>query len=119
MNRSRLVFLSLLIASVGCSKGNPNAPAEVSGKVTFKNTPVTAGTVTFYAPDNKGVYPITIKPDGTYSQVDLPIGEMTITVETESINPDKKKGAQTSSSGQKASMSPAPKGSGGGGASEG
>jgi hypothetical protein len=44
---------------------------------------------------------------------------MTITVETESINPDKKKGAQTSSSGQKASMSPAPKGSGGGGASEG
>jgi hypothetical protein len=92
MTKSRTLLLPLfLVIASGCNKGNPNAPAELHGTVTYKGSPVTAGYVTFYAPNDSGVYSIPIKPDGTYSQTDVPAGDMTITVETESANPNKKK----------------------------
>jgi hypothetical protein len=49
--------------------------------------------------------PIALAPDGTYSATDLPIGDAVVTVETESINPEKKKMAY---GGGRGGMSPAP-----------
>jgi hypothetical protein len=74
----------LLGLVVGCgSTVNPNAPAKVKGTVTYKNAPVTGGNLIFH---KEGTYPVVIMPDGTYQGVDLPVGETTITVETESLN---------------------------------
>jgi hypothetical protein len=118
MMKSRILLLPLfLILAAGCNKGNPNAPAEVYGTVTYKGSPVTAGYVTFYAPNDSGVYNINIKPDGTFSQTDVPVGEMTITVETESANPNKKKPSDYGGGrGGAITVSPKPGNAGGGSA---
>jgi hypothetical protein len=80
-----------LVLAFGCSKKNPNAPSSVSGKVTYKGAPVPAGTITFSSP--KGAkYPSALAPDGTYTAVDLPSGDMGVTVETESVKGKKATG---------------------------
>jgi hypothetical protein len=70
--------LCLALAGVtGCKKSR----ATVTGKVTFNGTPITAGTVGFYASANTiGSGPI--NPDGTYTVPDAPVGEVTVTVTT-------------------------------------
>jgi hypothetical protein len=77
------------VSIIGCSSGNPNAPASVSGKVTYKGTTVTAGTISFYTTES-GVYTTGINADGSYEAVDIPVGPVEISIETESANPDKK-----------------------------
>jgi len=80
--------LALLLA-VGCGPNNPNAPASFSGKVIYKNAPVRGGTVTFHT--QKGAaYNGAIDAEGNYVAREIPTGEMTVTIETESINPNKK-----------------------------
>jgi hypothetical protein len=92
--RLALMFLAVFVVVLGCGqKRNPNAPANVSGKVTYKGSPVKGGNVTFY-PANGGVYAFTIRPNGTYSATDMPDGEMAVTINTESLNPAKKEKAQ-------------------------
>jgi len=77
--------------TLGCQeKGNPNAPAKVLGKVTYKGELVTIGTLTFYGADGS-INSCSINPDGTYIGTDFPIGEMTITIDNEFANPDRKK----------------------------
>ena len=73
-----------LLAGCGAAV-NPNAPATVSGKVTYKGTLLTAGNLAFHTGDS--MYPASIGSDGAYLGRDFPIGEMTVTVETESLNP--------------------------------
>ena len=105
--RLLLVLPFFLVLVLGCgSKGNPNAPAKVHGKVTYKGAPVTAGTIQFL-PKAAGTYTASIMPDATYSATDLPTGEMTVTVDTESANPNKK---QPSYGGKKQMMGPIPQG---------
>lgn len=77
---------ALLAALCGC--GGSNA-GSVHGKVTFDGQPVTGGTLVFYS--ETGSYSAGIRPDGTYSITDMPAGEMTVTVETESVNPKNQK----------------------------
>lgn len=72
---------------LGCAK-NKLAPARVSGSLTYKNKPIKAGSMHFHTPDGVA-YPATISQDGTYSAADLPEGELVVTVETESINPNR------------------------------
>jgi hypothetical protein len=101
--------LALLITSLGCSPSNPDAPCRVEGKVTYNNNPVTGGTVCFHAAD--GVpYNFPIFANGAYN-AELKEGTYTVTVETESLNPNKKednraatgaRGAYGSGSGGKA-----------------
>jgi len=79
-----------LVVVFGCEKGNPNAPATVSGKVTYKGNPVTAGVVTFNPKKEGPVSSAPLKEDGTYNMTEAPAGEFTVTVETESANPDRK-----------------------------
>ncbi len=91
MSGSRLVAVLTLFAIValGCGDRNPSAPAFVSGSVKYKGEVLKAGTVQFHS--DMGVYPAPINSDGTYVNRDVPVGELVVTVETESVNPDKKK----------------------------
>jgi len=89
-SRLVLIFLVAFVVLLGCGqKRNPNAPANVTGKVTYKGSPVKGGNLTFH-PSGGGVYSFTIRPDGTYSATDMPDGEMAVTINTESLNPAKK-----------------------------
>jgi hypothetical protein len=96
--RLLLVWPLLAAIALGCGKGSPQAPAKVSGSIKYKNAPVTGGTITFYAKAG-GVYNATISPEGTYTIGDLPVGDMEVSVETESINPKKKKPEYTGGTG--------------------
>jgi len=91
MSSRRLLVLltSFAVVALGCGDKNPNAPAVVSGSVKYKGEVLKAGTVTFHS--DKGVYPAPINSDGTFINRDVPVGECVITVETESLNPNKKK----------------------------
>jgi hypothetical protein len=83
IDRLMRIFPLFLVLAFGCGSNNPNAPASVSGEVTYKGSPVRGGTVTFHSQD-AGSYKVMIHPDGTYSGTDLPAGEMLATIETES-----------------------------------
>ena len=52
---------ALLLAAGGCGKGT----GSVSGKVTYKGTPVTSGAVTFHG-EGGWVQSAWISPDGTF-----------------------------------------------------
>jgi hypothetical protein len=94
-----------LVAVFGCGSPIANS-AAVSGKVTYQNAPVSGGTITF-KPEKEGpLYPRPLNADGTYSLTDIPPGDYVVTVETESINPDRKK--QTYRTGQAPPIGPTP-----------
>jgi ABC-type oligopeptide transport system substrate-binding subunit len=79
-----LSLSALLVAGCGPSKKK----TELTGKVTYKNAPVTGGTITFYS--DEGNFSTGITPEGTYTIAQLPNAQLTVTIETESINPSKK-----------------------------
>jgi hypothetical protein len=75
-----LLVAGLCLGLAGLS-GCARQRATVTGKITFNNQALTAGTVSFVAAPNvlgTGV----IKPDGTYTVADAPVGEVTVTVDT-------------------------------------
>jgi hypothetical protein len=76
-------MLTLLLFS-GCGFG-AGPRARVKGKVTFSNKSLTAGTITFFGADKRSGTS-QIKSDGSYEIPDAPVGEVTITVETPSVN---------------------------------
>jgi hypothetical protein len=75
-----------LVLAVGC-RTSPN-PGKVSGKVTYKGQPVKGGDIAFHS--DAGTYRGTLSQEGTYEIVDMPVGAMTVTVDTDFLNPDKK-----------------------------
>jgi hypothetical protein len=80
--------LTVLLVSVGCQTGNPEAPSRVQGKVTYNNAPVSGGFLFFHPADSAPVS-IPIFANGTYS-AELKEGTYTVTVDTESLNPAKR-----------------------------
>jgi hypothetical protein len=94
---------------VGCKKTNPNAPVEVTGKVTYNGKDVTGGIIKFHSDQIGGVNQASIHPDGTYTVTDLPTGKYVVTVETESINPNKKMPTYGGERDKGGGMSPVPK----------
>ncbi|HBI43626.1 MAG TPA: hypothetical protein DDY78_12370 [Planctomycetales bacterium] len=97
-----LVLPLCLVVVYGCEKANPNAAASVTGKVTYKGQPVTGGMLMFNPKTEAGgvVSPASLNPDGTYSLTEAPSGDFTVTVDTESLNPDKKAQAYPGSGGK-------------------
>lgn len=91
MHLARFALLALLTFTLvsGCGPKNRTAPARVNGTVRYKGETVPGGNITFHSKD-KGSYNSSIGRDGSYSVVDVPDGEMVVTVETESINPNRK-----------------------------
>ncbi len=84
-HRAALLLLVAPLFALGCSgeAKNPNAPATVTGEVTYKGEKLGGGTITFS--NEKGEYPAPIRADGTYTATDLPTGEMSVSFETESV----------------------------------
>jgi len=81
----RLVALALAfaVALSGCGKGAKKA--EVSGKVTIDNRPVTSGTVTFISSDGKRTAVAQLDAQGEYNMPDAPVGPVKITVEAKNF----------------------------------
>lgn len=81
-----VLFLGLL---VGCNSSSPHAPAKVSGQVKYKGEVLKGGSIAFHV--EKGpTYSSSIGQDGTYEVIDLPEGNLVVTVETESVNTNAK-----------------------------
>jgi hypothetical protein len=73
-----------LVFLVGC--GKTKKESSISGKVTYGDKPVTGGSIQLHPVEGKGQpFLITIAKDGTFSAKGAPVGEMKVTVETESI----------------------------------
>lgn len=85
----RVVLAGFLIVALtfqtGCGRGKQKT-TSISGKVTYKDQPVSGGTVTFHPLDTKDK-PVSMPlgSDGTYQVNAPPLGEMKVTVETESV----------------------------------
>jgi hypothetical protein len=69
--------LFLALAPLGCGRG----VTEVSGKVRFKDQPLSSGSVTFVSQDGKSSSSA-IAEDGSYWIDDAPIGPVKIAVES-------------------------------------
>jgi hypothetical protein len=108
-------MLLLLVAGCGGSSGNT---ANVSGKVTIDGAPVTGGSMQFTAKDGP-TFHVQINDDGTYAQSELQPGDYVVTVETESLNPNKKHAVYGGAQGAKMTnqASPMPPGVAGAGPS--
>jgi hypothetical protein len=79
------LFLFALATTEGCSKKNPDPViGSLSGKVKVKGEPLTGGQLIFKGKDGKGTANLTINSDGTYRGT-LPLGEMLVAVDTESV----------------------------------
>ncbi len=91
------LFTGLLILAAGCGSGDKKS--HLAGVITYKNAPVTGGNINL-SNDAGGSYSCPIQIDGNYSITDIPPGTYAVTVETETVNPDRK--TATYGNGQKA-----------------
>jgi hypothetical protein len=89
----RLVPLAALVGLAllaGCGPGNENT---LTGKVTLNgNEPLPGGRISLRPEggEKSGAnYAGDIKQDGTFTIMNVPAGAMVVTIETESINPEK------------------------------
>jgi hypothetical protein len=71
----RPAVMLLILAAAGC--GPPTA--TVTGKVTLKGAPVTAGAVTFHG-ENKFVQSAVIDANGAYNISNAPVGPVKVSV---------------------------------------
>jgi hypothetical protein len=72
----------LLVAVLGC--GGNTTINTLEGKITYNGAEVTGGSILFY-PAGGGPVPGFIKSDGTYIASDVPPGEVTVTIDTTSV----------------------------------
>jgi len=80
-----LAFLVLSLAVAGCAR---KKETTVTGKVTYANTPLPGGTISFYSEtgtDKLPVYKTEINNDGTYLASGIPDTNLKVAIETESI----------------------------------
>lgn len=75
----------VLLAALGLS--GCGSTATVSGKVFYKGAPLKGGNVTFVSTEGKSSLSTQINEDGSYTIPNVPVGTVTICVETESLNP--------------------------------
>ena len=116
-----LIPLVAAFATLGCGGGNPNAPAKISGSVSLNGKPLPGGTIMFYAQTGGTPYSAAISPDGTYAISDVPLGELIVCVDTESLNPEKNSANSADAKRRQQMMGDRqpPAGRGGGGNSDG
>jgi len=83
-----LVLPALLLLALGCST-NTNRSVDLTGKILYKDAPVTGGTMTLYYGDTPVL--VAIGADGTFSASQIPEGTAAVTVDTEPLNPKQPK----------------------------
>jgi hypothetical protein len=101
-----------VIAAAGCGPSGPQY-AEISGKVTVKGSPVTAGEVYFKLVDAEYSGSALIKADATYNSKSIPVGKCKVMVRTKTYNPNPTKGGASSGGGGSRPPSGPPSGGGG------
>jgi hypothetical protein len=74
------VILLAGLFAVGCS--GQKGFGEVRGTVTYRDKPVTAGTVMFYPEGGGDPASGVLAPDGTYRATGIPVGRARVAVET-------------------------------------
>jgi hypothetical protein len=84
LGRSGKVVFLALVASVGAA-GCGSSTSTVSGKVYYNGQPLPGGNVAFVG--EKKTVSAEIQEDGSYQAEKVPVGKVTITVETNSIRP--------------------------------
>lgn len=108
-----LSFGAMIAAcTVGCSSGGVQY-AEVSGKVSVKGAPVTAGQVYFKLDGTEFSGSAPIRADGTYSSKSIPVGKCKVLVQTSQFNPKPQEAKGSSSGSSSSGKSSGPTGSGG------
>jgi hypothetical protein len=68
----------LVFGAAGCGQKS----ASVTGKVTYRGTPLASGTVVFVGPDGTTAGTGMIMPDGTYSVPKAPVGAVKAAVQS-------------------------------------
>src|SRR5262249_34498479 len=77
-----LAVVSVVVA--GCKPKGSTVESQVNGKVTYKGSAVTGGTISFLTPEGT-LSTFQVEEDGSYTALNLPVGQSKVTVETESI----------------------------------
>jgi hypothetical protein len=96
----------LVVLPLGC--GRPSStPGKLSGNVSIDGAPVTGGDL--YIHTAGGAIHAIITPTGSYTATDLPTGDWKVTVNTESLNPKRKKAPKVYG-GKKDAIAPIPTG---------
>lgn len=80
----RGLIVPVLIGLLGVAGCGPGV-ATVTGKVSYKGTPLKGGNITFVSTEGKPTISDKISESGTYTLRDVPTGTVTICVETESL----------------------------------
>jgi hypothetical protein len=75
------VSFALLLLTLAGVPGCGKRLASVSGKVTYKNKPVTSGNVVFVGADGQPSPPAPIQPDGTYTATKVTPGPAKVVVD--------------------------------------
>jgi hypothetical protein len=80
--RSSVRLAALLVAAasvgiLGCTKRT----ATITGKVTYNNKPVTSGEVVFQAQDGSVSAHAPIRPDGSFTVTNAPVGPVQVAVD--------------------------------------
>ncbi|HEY7308425.1 MAG TPA: hypothetical protein VH643_03580 [Gemmataceae bacterium] len=79
--RALVCLTAVCCLTLACLPGCGKSKGTVKGKVSFRNIPLTKGTIAFV--DAKGSTTSgTIKADGTYVVGNIPVGDVTITIQT-------------------------------------
>jgi hypothetical protein len=84
-----LLLTLFLLSAPGCGSSSRPDAASLSGKITYKNNPVTGGNIIFHT-ESGGSPPWGINSDGTFTAADLPLGNVEVTIDTEVVNPNRK-----------------------------
>jgi hypothetical protein len=88
-NISSLVATTLLlaVAATASTQGQDRPHSgTISGKVFFRGRPLPGGTISFAPAKGKAVV-VSLRGDGTYAAARLPVGELRVAIETESVAP--------------------------------
>jgi hypothetical protein len=77
-----LILFGLALSGCGAPKsGLRGLTGSVSGKVTYKGTPVPNGVVTFHGDEGQSTQ-VPLGEDGTYDAPQVPVGQVSVTIAT-------------------------------------
>lgn len=77
----------MLVFASGCGSSK-TASASITGKITLNGQPVTGGNLYFHS--DAGTYSASIDSSGTFRATDIPPGDMTVTIDNDFLDPNRK-----------------------------